>query len=267
MKHLYELTADELNFELGRAGNTGYWTREQAVVRLTVHLVSIGKNPMTFQFRPFVLNCTVHVSNELKEEDDDVPSPTDATEDMFDPTDVAEDMVITEDAIAKIPGPLVSVEGTSGPTVTDEDMLGSLGDVIGIPGSKVTVEDMLIPWDAIEDILEPLAAGEGTTGPTDADEAMVGSFGVFCPNGGSEVLIEAQESANILLINASAPCDPNADVVNEASKGKIVPLGETIDIENSTGNASNSSHVEYAKWPPDLALQLFLGVKFILLLF
>ena len=65
LKQLHELTADELTFELDRAGKVGSCTIEEAIVRLTIHLVCLGENPMTFRYSQ---HGTVDVSDEVKEE-------------------------------------------------------------------------------------------------------------------------------------------------------------------------------------------------------
>ena len=50
LKGLVELTSDEVRNECEKAGVMGIFTYEEAIIRLTIHLVKTKRDPFTFQF-------------------------------------------------------------------------------------------------------------------------------------------------------------------------------------------------------------------------
>ena len=79
-KRLDELKMSELKSELEKIGVFGSFSEAQAIVKLTIYLVSIRKDPFTFQFQP--CNSTV-ADDGHRESTIDVESPVDTSADMF----------------------------------------------------------------------------------------------------------------------------------------------------------------------------------------
>ena len=82
-KKLHELTMSELNLELERASIFGSFSESEAVVRLTIFLVRMKKDPFTFQFEHTDLIVKVDMPRE------DVTSPETSSVEMFIPNILA----------------------------------------------------------------------------------------------------------------------------------------------------------------------------------
>ena len=66
-KYLFELTVSELKTELERVGISGLNSESEAVIKLTIHLVSVGEDPFMFKFKPFNKTRTDDVPLEVEE--------------------------------------------------------------------------------------------------------------------------------------------------------------------------------------------------------
>ena len=66
-KYLFELTVSKLKAELERVGISGLNSESEAVIKLTIHLVSVGEDPFMFKFKPFNKTRTDDVPLEVEE--------------------------------------------------------------------------------------------------------------------------------------------------------------------------------------------------------
>ena len=66
-KYLFELTVSELKTELERVGISGLNSESEAVIKLTIYLVSVGEDPFIFKFKPFDKTGTDDVPSEVEE--------------------------------------------------------------------------------------------------------------------------------------------------------------------------------------------------------
>ena len=66
-KYLFELTVSELKAELETVGISGLNSESEAVIKLTIHLVSVGEDPFMFKFKPFNKTRTDDVPLEVEE--------------------------------------------------------------------------------------------------------------------------------------------------------------------------------------------------------
>ena len=66
-KYLFELTVSELNSELERVGISELNSESEAVIKLTIYLVSVGEDPFIFKFNPSKKTGTDDVPSEEEE--------------------------------------------------------------------------------------------------------------------------------------------------------------------------------------------------------
>ena len=78
LKRLDELSISELRTEFVKAGIQGGFQENQAIVRLTIHLVSIKEDPFTFQF-----NSDLSGDASVQSNPDDFKVVSEAPEDML----------------------------------------------------------------------------------------------------------------------------------------------------------------------------------------
>ena len=242
---LHEMTLDELTFELDRAGKHGSWTLEEAIVRLTIHLVSLGENPMTFQYSQ---RGTVNVSDKINEEVEEMPIPINADEDIPVPIDDVEDVLLSTDTLDTVEGDVGDIVV---PTNTDEDI--PIDDVEGILVLVDLVDDLLVPLDAEtlfpEEMHVLVDSAEDIFIHVDTVEDILGP-GQLHDN------VDAQEVTKMFT------SDDHGEVIKEtiylllsAEYSRLVWVmvnGKEGPWDSSFFGDANSDSLRQYIWPPDL---------------
>lgn len=222
LKGLVDLTSDELKNECEKAGVKGIFTYEEALIRLTIHLVREKSDPFTFQF-------------------DIVEEPA---------TDISEEFEAVQDTIENEPN--TAGDAVSVPFMADEESAGTGSSWVSVPQTfgrfASSSFDSFVNNVAEEDAMEK----DIHKNWTESDPAGVAELS------GSLLVDAVSAGYSLVSLPSSVAISSLALVISQGflpSRYFPVSISEDSILEikyQEIGNVMKTQNFLSDLWPPDL---------------